>query len=256
MTRYAETSSLFTLDDLRQRYGSRMSDRTLGNLVYRLRREGRIRAAATGVYTGMLSGVPFNRFALPAKLRPDAVIAFHSALEFAGVANQIFQVIYYLSRKPRRDVVYDGVTYHRVAPALRVVRTKLADFLVEVREGGVRVTTRERALVDSLAALEYSGGVEELDRCVAMFPSFDFEAALRYLRLFRRPWLYSRLGYLLDRHADKLYFSSKYRDKFLRRVPRGVAYLGPKTPGQRWIPTWNLMAPTALVEKSSEGVRT
>jgi hypothetical protein len=89
-----------------------------------------------------------------------------------------------------------------------------------------------------------------------MFPSFDFEAAFEYLRLLRRPWLYSRLGYMLDRHAEKLYFLPKYRDKFLRRAPRGVVYLEKKEAGQRWIPTWNLMAPAALAEASPEGVRT
>jgi hypothetical protein len=89
-----------------------------------------------------------------------------------------------------------------------------------------------------------------------MFPSFDFEAAFEYLRLLRRPWLYSRVGYMLDRHAEKLYFLPKYRDKFLRRAPRGVVYLEKKETGQRWVPTWNLMAPSALAEASPEGVRT
>jgi len=153
-------------------------------------------------------------------------------------------------------VIYEGVTFHRVAPALRLVRNKFADFLVEKRESGVRATTRERSFVDSLVSLEYSGGVEELDRCLAMFPSFDFDAALKYLRLLGRPWLYSRLGYMLDRHAERLYFSSKYRDKFLRRVPRGVVYLGQKAPGQRWNSTWNVMVPSALAEASPKGVRT
>jgi len=255
LVRYAETAALFTLDDLRRRYGHRTSDRTISDLVYRLTRQGRIRAVSAGVYTGGLSSAPFNRFALPAKLRPDAVIAFHSALEFAGVANQVFQVTYYLSRRPRRDVVYDGGSFHQAAPFTRLLRAKRADFLVET-QGGIRATTRERSFVDCLASLEYSGGVEELDRCLAMFPSFDFEAAFEYLRLLGSPWLYSRVGYMLDRHAEKLYFSPKYRDKFLRRAPRGVVYLEKKEAGQRWIPTWNLMAPSALAEASPEGVRT
>lgn len=256
LVRYVETAPLFTLEDLRRRYGNRRDDRLISDLVYRLKRQGRIRAVAAGVYTGALSSVPFNRFALPAKLRPDAVIAFHSALEFAGVVNQVFQVTFYMSRRPRRDVVYDRSTFHRVAFSTRLLQTKRAEFLVETHEAGIRATTRERSLVDCLVSLEYSGGLEEMDRCLAMFPSFDFEAALEYLRLLHRPWLYSRLGYLLDRHAAKLYFLPKYRDRFLRRVSRGVVYLEKKEPGQHWVPTWNLMVPWALAEQSPEGVRT
>ena len=48
-----------------------------------------------------------------------------------------------------------------------------------------------------------------------MFPSFDFDVALEYLKLLRQLWLYTRLGYLLDRHADRLLFSGKWLDAFL-----------------------------------------
>jgi hypothetical protein len=68
------------------------------------------------------------------------------------------------------------------------------------------VTDRERSFVDCLLFLDYSGGAEELDKSLAMFPSFNFDAALGYLKLLGKPWLYSRLGFLLDRHSDKMFF--------------------------------------------------
>jgi predicted transcriptional regulator of viral defense system len=183
---------------------------------------------------------------VPGTLRPDAVVAFHSALELHGVANQVFQTVYYLSTRPRKDLVFEATTYHCVVPPRRLVLGRRLDFQVEVSPDNVRVTGRERSLVDCLLFLENSGGVEELDRCLAMFPSFDLEIVLTYLKLLRRPWLYARLGYLLDRHAEELFFSGKWRDALLRRLPRGVAYLGRKQPGCRWVPTWNLMVPETL----------
>lgn len=109
--------------------------------------------------------------------------------------------------------------------------------------------------MDCLLFLEFGGGAAELDKCLAMFPSFDFDLALEYLKLLRRPWLYARVGYLLDRHADKLFFSGKHRDAFLTRRPRGVAYLERKRPGLRWVETWNLMVPETLRSFSEEGVQ-
>lgn len=76
----------------------------------------------------------------------------------------------------------------------------------------------------------YSGGVDELDKSLAAFPCFDFEAALAYLKLLGQPWLYARLGFFLDRHADKLFFRGKIRDQFLRKLSRGVVYRPSKTP--------------------------
>lgn len=115
------------------------------------------------------------------------------------------------------------------------------------RSGATRIgAPTRRSFADCLLFLDYSGGVEELDQSLAMFPSFDFDAALEYLGLLRKPWLYSRLRFLLDRHADKLFFRHAAREKFLRRLPPGVAYLGNKRPGNRWVPTWKVMVPETL----------
>jgi len=61
-------------------------------------------------------------------------------------------------------VVYDNVTYHRVAPphALHGDRHKL--FQVQLGVDQILVTDWERSFVDCLKFLDYSGGVEELDK--------------------------------------------------------------------------------------------
>jgi predicted transcriptional regulator of viral defense system len=253
LVRFAETTPLYTVEELAERYKARSSRRSVRNVIYGLVAQGRVRAIARGVYAGTLLSSPFNRYALPGKLVPDAVIAFHSALEYAGVANQMFYTVYYLSRRGRKDVNFDQTTFHCVAPPKRLAQSRRGDFQVETRPEGVMVTGRERSFLDCLMRLEYSGGLEELDRCLGMFPSFDFEAGLKYLGILRRPWLYARAGYLLDRHAKSLFFEGKWRDRYLRRIPRGVVYLGRKEAGCRWIPTWNVMVPPALVPVRTEG---
>ena len=243
---YAETTQLFTVADLFDRYSRTLSGRTIRNQLYRLTKQGRVLTLCPGVYRGALSQLPLNRFAVPSRLREDAVIGFHSALEYAGLANQTFRTTYYLSTRPRRNVVFEQQTYHCVTPPHRLVKAKRLETQVELTATNIRVTGRERTLVDCLLHLEYSGGVAELDQSLSMFPSFDFEKALDYLKLLKHPWLYARVGFLLDRQADRLFFSGKWRDEFLRRKPRGVVYLEKKTPGLKWVPLWNLMVPPEL----------
>ncbi len=254
LVQYLGTTPLFTIEELKNRYAQRSSEGTIMNVLHRLKQQGRVRAVARGVYAGASSSTPLDRYAVPGRLRRDAAVGFHSALEFHGVANQVFQTVYYLSSRHRRDVAYEGVVYHRVAPPRALWSSGKLDFQVERAADQVRVTARERSFVDCLLFLEYSGGVDELDRCLTMFPSFDFDVALGYLKLIRRPWLYARLGYLLDRHAEKLFFSGKWRDAFLTRRPKGVAYLEQKRPGGRWVTTWNLMVPETLPRSANEGV--
>lgn len=234
------------MDELSELYGRSMDSAMLSTVLYRLKRQGRVLSLCPGVYRGALSQLPLNRFAVPSRLRDDAVIAFHSALEYVGLANQTFRTTYYLSARPHRDVLFEKQTYHRVAPPRRLPKAIQMEMQVELASDGIRVTGRERALVDCLLQLEYSGGVTELDQSLAMFPSFDFARALDYLKVLRRPWLYARVGFLLDRQADRLFFSGKWRDEFLRRKPRGVVYLEKKTPGLKWVPLWNLMVPPEL----------
>jgi predicted transcriptional regulator of viral defense system len=247
---------LFTLEELSQRYGKKRQDRSVRNMLYRLKREGRVRQLTKGVYAGALATTSIDRYSVPSRLRDDAVVGFHSALEFHGVANQVFQTIHFLSMRPRRDVIFDGLTYHCVIPPRQLARARALNFQVESTRDKIRVTSRERSIVDCLMYLEYSGGTDELDRSLAMFPSFNFESALEYLKLLGMPWLYARLGFLLDRQAEKLFFHGKSRDAFLRKLPRGVAYLEQKRSGNRWMPAWNLMVPQRLAPSSNTVIRT
>src|ERR1700739_3325040 len=115
-TQFAQFTPLFTLEEARRLYKKDKRNRSLLNLLQRLKNQGRVRQIANGVYAGAFSAVPLNRYRVPAALRDDAVVALHSALEFHGLANQTFQTVYYFSGRLRKDVIFDGVTYHGVVP--------------------------------------------------------------------------------------------------------------------------------------------
>lgn len=251
-TQFAQSTPLFTLKEVRERYAKDKHSRSLLNMLHRLTQQGRVHPLTKGVYAGALAAVPLNRYRVPSALREDAAVALHTALEWHGVANQVFQSVYYFSARARKNVVFENLTYHRVAPPRALARAHNEHFQTQLNSDRFLVTDRERSFVDCLLFLDYSGGAEELDKSLAMFPSFNFDAALEYLELLRKPWLYSRLGFLLDRHADKMFFRGAAREQFLRGLPKGVAYLGNKRPGNRWVPTWKLMVPETFAP-SSEG---
>src|SRR3984893_11958855 len=115
-TQFAQSTPLFTLEEVRERYGKDKHSRSLLNMLHRMKQQDRVHQLTKGVYAGALAALPLNRYRVPSALREDAVVALHSALEWHGVANQVFQTVYYFSARPRKDVVFDGLTYHSVVP--------------------------------------------------------------------------------------------------------------------------------------------
>src|SRR5260370_9444783 len=101
LTQFAQSSPLFTLEELGDRYGKKGPNRSVRNMLYRLKRQGRVRQLTKGIYAGALATASVNRYSVPGKLRKDAVVAFHSPLEFHVLPNQVFQTVYSLSVRPR-----------------------------------------------------------------------------------------------------------------------------------------------------------
>src|SRR5258708_39820398 len=149
-TQYAQYTPLFTVREARERYGKDMHSRSLPNLLHRLKTQGRVRFLANRVYAGALAAAPPNRYRVPRALRDDAVVALHSALELQGVANQVFQTVYYFSAGARKDVVFDHVTYHRVAFPRALASKSHLLFQTELVADKIPAAGRERSFVDCL----------------------------------------------------------------------------------------------------------
>src|SRR5260370_41132222 len=147
-TQYAQYTPLFTVREARERYGKDMHSRSLPNQLHRLKPQGRVRFFANGVYAGALAAAPPNRYLAPRALRDDAVVALHSALELHGVANQVFQTVYYFSAGARKDVVFDHVTYDRVAFPRALATTSHRLFQTELGAPHILATGRDPSLVD------------------------------------------------------------------------------------------------------------
>src|SRR5258708_37702210 len=73
-----------------------------------------------------------------------------SALELHGVANQVFQTVYYFSAGARKDVVFDHVTYHRVAFPRALASKSHLLFQTELVADKIPAAGRERSFVDCL----------------------------------------------------------------------------------------------------------
>lgn len=250
--RYLETHEVFTLEEFLSDVDVTAAERTryenLQNAVqrgqaYRLKRG--LYASNIGVYRDRVPNV----FLVAAKAAPDAVVSHHSALEAHGVAHSPFRTAYFTSMHKVGDFEVRGYRFHRVAPpAVSDPQARLDEFQTRLRVGEaiVRVTTKERTLVDCLRDLRLAGGLEEMLRSLGGFTSMSAESVARYLSILGSPTLTARAGWVMGHYAESWRVDPDVLGDMRESVGRGTYRLQPGRSDQEFVSEWRLYVPKGL----------
>ena len=116
-----------------------------------------------------------NRFQIASQVTQDACISHHSAFEYYGYANQVFYEIYFSTHRNIRSFSYDGLQY---TPLPNTSTIEILDM-----NNGVRVTSLERTVIDSIFDMDKIAGLEEILRCLELIPSLNEEKLLDVLEV-------------------------------------------------------------------------
>ena len=187
-----------------------------------------------------------------AKLADDAVMAYHSALQFHGRAYSVSNEYVFLSDQAVRSKEYRGCRFRRVAypKALRTAGEEQFGVEAADRQGqDVRVTSLARSLVDLLDRPDLGGGWEEVWRSLESVEYYDIEQIVRYALLLRNATTAAKVGFFLDQHREEL----MVREQQLRRLrqirPRQPHYMDTGKRG-RLVADWNLIVPETILTRA------
>jgi predicted transcriptional regulator of viral defense system len=222
---------------------------------------GRIGRIKRGVYFSAGPGETAARASLDfllvaSRLAPDAVLAYHTALEAHGYAQSLFERLYYLTTTKTKPVTFRGRHFVPVLPAAPLRRKKKALTLsTEVERRGLpcRVTTLERTLVDVLDRPDLAGGLEEVWRSLSSVPLFDLDVVVNHVRLCGQATLAAKVGFFLERRQSTLGVPRIVLERLRRMRPKQPHYLDRKL-GGRMAPGWNLMVPAPVLAGEWERV--
>lgn len=187
-----------------------------------------------------------NRYQIASRAADDACVSHHSAFEFYGYGNQVFYDVYFATEKRVRPFSYDGVSYCPLAYRGNVG-------IIETNTG-VRVTSLERTVIDSIADFEKIGGLEELLRCLMLIPSLDSDKLLDALELYGRGQLYQKTGYILEALKDELSLPEQFFTECEKRSSASKTYLFEKQENFVLHSKWKLFAPKNLKSIVDKGV--
>ena len=117
------------------------NDKQYENWIAGQVRSKKIVKVRNGLYVQVdVSGYPLTtKFELATKIAEDACVCYHSAFEYFGVANQVFNTVTVGSKKRFNDFTFDDIDYVR-KPLKHDVQ------IMNVVTAAVRVTSLERNL--------------------------------------------------------------------------------------------------------------
>jgi predicted transcriptional regulator of viral defense system len=253
--------AVFTLDELSRFLSARGpgNTNTRKSLLTYHRSQGRTISIRRGLYATVPIGfdpdsIPVDPYLVAAKLTPDAVLSYHTALEFHGKAYSVYRKLVYTSAFKSLPLKFQLYRY-RAVPVPHRLRAKGKEMFGVDRSNRsgveVRVTNFERTLVDVLNRPDLTGSWEEIWRSLESVEFFDLDQIVEYAMLLENATTAAKVGYFLEQHREALMVENAHLEPLRKMRPRQPHYLiRGKRQNCRWVKEWNLMIPVEILNRS------
>jgi predicted transcriptional regulator of viral defense system len=223
------------------------------------RKTGHVVRVRRGLYAVIPGGAnaesfQIDPFFVAAKLTTDAVLSYHTALQFHGRAYSVQENFIYSASKPVGPLEFRSHVFRgtRFPEALR--RTGKENSGVLTSEGAgmeLRVTSLERTLVDVLDRPNLSGSWEEIWRSLESVEFFDLDKVVEYVLMLENATTGAKVGFFLEQHRIPLMVEDRYLKALHDLRPRQPHYLDrAKRKSGRLVSKWNLVVPSEVLERA------
>ncbi len=171
------------------------SEATLFGALKRLSDNGKIVKLKGGLYATVnpiSRDIYVNRFEIATALHDGAYCAYHTALEYHGLATQVYSDVHVITEKRYAPMTIDDLEYQFFQSGYNggITETK--------RNAKIRVTELERTVVDCLDRILLSGGIEEVFMALTMINYCDEDKLLKHLSGYGKKIIYKKAGYLFS----------------------------------------------------------
>ena len=257
---FFESHPVFTIDDLREFYSLAESSREASDMILYSKKMGRIGRIKDGLYFVVRPGqtaqhTSVDPYLVASKLAPDVVLAYHTAFDLLGFGHSAFNVYHYFSDRFRPPLRFQGGHFRAVVfPKTLRKKSKTGFGTENIERLGIklRVTGKERALVEALERPQYCGGFEELYRSLEKIPYLQPDVILRYLEFRDQKNLFARVGFFLEQHQDDFHIEKSFLDRLAESVPAQPVYWVRGRKGGTLANRWNLIVPDAVMRRKWE----
>lgn len=223
---------------------------TASVMLQRLKKRGVVKTIRRDTYcvTNPATGdVMADAYEIGSGINNSAYISYHSALEFHGMAQQPFYDVLVTSDERFRCFSFGGMDFRWCAGNIGGVGV-----VTPVGNPLVRVTDRERTIVDCADRIDRAGGVEELTHSLEGLTFVDEDKLVHYLALYNKAFLYQKVGFLLERIKGQAGISDAFIAVCRDGKRHNVKWMANDDVPCIYVKEWGLYVPKTLKEECYE----
>ena len=233
---------IFSIEDVMDALS--ISKSSAVKLLQRLRVKGIVQHIRKNLYTtvDLSSGQPtVNRFEVASSVTPSSYVGWHTALEFHGLAHQVYYKAYVGSESRFNRFTFGGTEFeHCIAP---ITTNFQAGVVTPAHSPNVRVTDLERTFVDCCDRIDRSGGAGELIHCLEGIVMLDEGKLRHYLELYGKAFLYQKTGFMLERIQSQAHISDQLIAYCRKNAGNSVKWLTNGSDSTHYVSRWKLYVP-------------
>ena len=230
---------------------------TRDNLLAYHVNKGHLLRVKQGLYAVVLPGMATMDFSvdpylLASRMAEDAVLAYHTALDFHSKSYSIYNQFLYLTKHSVRKVSFRNYTFKAVRPPKPLIDQNQSKFGVVSQERNglkIEVTSLERTLVDLFDKPHLGGGWEEVWRSLESVEFFNINEVIEYALLLSNATTVAKVGFFLEKNQKRLFVDKKDLQQLKKEIPKQPHYMDKKLKG-KLVKQWNLIVPEKILEKS------
>jgi predicted transcriptional regulator of viral defense system len=255
---FFSATPVFTRAEYARAVGRPSSDKTVTAMLAQHVKAGNIKRLVRSVYASVPKHADphswwVDRFLAASKLRPDAVIGYHSALELHGYAySSEFDVQVIAPGEPGLLKTAEFTCrFVRPAAPLGPDSTTTLDRVGQP----VVATSLERTVADLFDRPDLAGGSEELFNSLDLVGRLDLDRLVTHLKANDNATAAGAAGWWLERQREALRVPEAVLEAIRALAPRQTRYaLGAAAGEGRAAAGWGVILPKEVIEQRFEGL--
>lgn len=188
-----------------------------------------------------------TKFEIASKISNTSFVCYHSALEYYGLANQVFGNVLVGSLTKFNNFIFEDNEY--ICRHVKIIK-----FVNDIASEGIRVSSLEKTIVDCIDNIDLAGGIEEVLNALEQIKYVNESKLLEILKDINKMYLYQKIGFLFELYNNQLDLSNEFFEECKSHISKKVNYfMQYEFKDTELNKKWNLIVPKNIKSRINGG---